>query len=112
MDADRIWNWAERAAVVVIAPLCALVGAYFAAGTYYGWDKQDAVPVIKDHASGPAMTLPAWLGFALLGVAIVSLLTSWAMIGNQRCSRTMVAARVGRPQNFSAMVQRRSDLRL
>jgi hypothetical protein len=26
-------------------------------------DKQDAVPVIKDHASGAAMTLPAWLGF-------------------------------------------------
>jgi hypothetical protein len=75
MAADRIWKWAERAAVVVIAPLCAIAGAYFAAGTYYGWDKQAAT-----HAGGQAMTLPPWLGLALLGIAIVSLLTGWCMI--------------------------------
>src|SRR5436190_14623958 len=80
MDADRIWKWAERAAVVVIAPICAIGGAYVAAGTYYGWDKQAAVAVAKDHVSGAAMTLPPWLGFALLDIAIVSLLTSWGMI--------------------------------
>jgi hypothetical protein len=79
MDADRIWKWAERAAVVVIAPLCAILGAYFAAGTYYGWDKRPE-PVAQDHAGGVAMTLPPWLGFALLGIAIVSLLTGWGMI--------------------------------
>jgi len=80
MDGERIWKWAERAAVVFIAPLCAILGAYFAAGTYYGWDKQASVPITQDHAGALAMTPPAWLGFALLGIAIMSLLTGWGMI--------------------------------
>jgi hypothetical protein len=74
MDRERIWEWIERAGFVV-TPLCAVAGAYYAAGTYYGWDKQAAT-----HAGGQAMTLPPWLGIALLGVAIASVLTSWSMI--------------------------------
>jgi hypothetical protein len=80
MDGERVWKWAERAAVVVIGPLCAVVGTYFAAGTYFGWDKQAAEPHAKDHAGAAMMALPSWLGFALLGVAILSLLTGWTMI--------------------------------
>jgi hypothetical protein len=80
MDGERIWKWAERAAVVFIAPLCAIIGAYFAAGTYYGWDKQASVPTTQDRAGALAMPPPAWLGFALLGIAIMSLLTGWGMI--------------------------------
>jgi hypothetical protein len=74
MDRERIWERIERAGFVV-TPLCAVAGAYYAAGTYYGWDKQAAT-----HTGGSAMTLPPWLGIALLGVAIASLLTSWGMI--------------------------------
>lgn len=79
MDWEQIWKRIERAGFVV-TPLCAIAGAYYTAGTYYGWDKQATAPLTKDHAGGIIMTLPPWLGFALLGVAIVSLLTSWGMI--------------------------------
>lgn len=81
MDSERAWKWAERAGPVVIAPLCSLAALYFAAATYYGWDKQAAPPpVIKDDHGWSAMTPAPWLGLALLCIAIVSVLTSWGMI--------------------------------
>jgi hypothetical protein len=103
METDPKWKRGERLAVVVIGPLCgilgvlcAALGAYFAAGTYFGWDKQAMPPVTKDHAGGTIMTLPPWLGLALLGVAIVSLLTSWGMILIRR------RAKHGPDQKFTA----------
>jgi hypothetical protein len=87
VDSERKWKLAERYAVVVIAPLCAVLGllcgalaAYYAAASYHGWDKQAAAPVSQDHAGGSAMTLPPWLGFGLLGIAVALLLTSWGII--------------------------------
>jgi hypothetical protein len=99
METDPKWKRGERAAILFIGPLCgilgvlcAALGAYFAAGTYLGWDKQAAAPVAKeDDAVGMAMMLPPWLGFALLGVAILSLLTSWAIIFIRRRSKKQSA---------------------
>jgi hypothetical protein len=50
MDADRIWKWAEWAGAVFIAPLWAIAGTYYVAGT-----KRETVDSTK---AGSAMTLP------------------------------------------------------
>jgi hypothetical protein len=95
MDSERAWKWAERAGPVVIAPLCSLAALYFAAATYYGWDKQAAPPpVIKDDHGWSTMTLTPWIGLALLCIAIVSVLTSWGMIFIRRRAEKQKAAGV------------------
>jgi hypothetical protein len=92
MDSERAWKWAERVGPVVIAPLCSVAALYYAAATYYGWDKQVAPPTIKGEPWWSAMTETPWLGFALLCVAIASVLTSWGMIFIRRRAEKQKAA--------------------
>ena len=80
MDWDRYWKWAERGSTIILV-LCGLGGTYYAAGTYYGWDKQQPPSPITNHAGEAAVTLPpTWIPFALLGAAALLLFTMWAMI--------------------------------
>jgi hypothetical protein len=81
MDFDRIWKWVERTGFI-LNPTIALGAAYYAAGVYNGWDKQEAAKT----TTGPtvllgdaAMTLP-WPIITLSILAALLMLTSWTMI--------------------------------
>jgi hypothetical protein len=78
MDWDRSWKWAERAGFVITV-FCTAAGAYYAAGTYYGWDKLANAGGVA--TGGVPMNAPtSWLAIILLMVAVITLATSWAMI--------------------------------
>jgi hypothetical protein len=87
MNWDRPWKWVERIGAVVTA-ICALAGTYYAAGTYYGWDK---VPRAVAAGGNPASQIP-WFAAALLTAAIATLIMSSAMIVIRRRSEKTKAA--------------------
>jgi hypothetical protein len=81
MDWERLWKGIERS-TVVIGGVCAIVTTYYTVGLFYGWDKQEAAKIggVTATPGGVPMTLP--FPVLILGaLAVLTLLTSWAMIG-------------------------------
>jgi hypothetical protein len=80
MGRDWLWKLIERASTIILV-VCALFGTYYAAATFYGWDKQTATDAKVHPATEGAMTLPPiWIAAAFFSIAIAMLFTMWAMI--------------------------------
>jgi hypothetical protein len=69
------WKGIERSSAV-IGSVCALVTVYYTMGVYYGWDKREAANVPE---LGATMILP-WPIIILGGLAVLLLLSAWAMV--------------------------------
>src|SRR5258708_3699542 len=80
MDLEGLWRAIERS-MVVVGGICAILTAYYSAGLYYGWDKQEAAKIGGATVApiGGHMTVPVWI-YALGGIGVLLLGTAWVMI--------------------------------